>query len=247
MNTPVSDAPYLIETFPIGPMDNFGYLVVDRASGEAATVDPAWDDAVIRAHARKLGARISQVWLTHTHYDHVNALDGFRDLPIHIARDEMPFWEQQFAAGATQCVTAPANAPVLHDDGDQLTLGHSHMSWYVTPGHSPGSSCLMLSHDVLAADTLFVFGCGRCDLDGSDPAAMFHSLNRLKSLIPPGHLIHPGHDYGITPSSTFAEQIAGNPFLMFDDEATFVKYRMHDHGRLRSQPFGPEGSPYPDA
>lgn len=228
-------------------MDNFGYLVVDRATGQAATIDPAWDSDRIRALASKHAAHVSQVWLTHSHYDHINALDDFRDLPIHLARLELPFWEQQFATGATNCVTAPPGDPVLHDEGDTVRLGETEMTWRVTPGHSPGSSCLVLSQDVLTADTVFVFGCGRCDLDSGDPVAMFDSLNRLKGLIPPGHRIHPGHNYGIWPSSTFAEQLTGNPFLMFEDAAAFTQYRMHDHGRLRSQPFGPQSSPYPDS
>lgn len=245
MNAADSDASYFIVSFLVGPMDNFGYLIVDKASREAASVDPAWDGSLIRARAAEHGARISQVWLTHTHYDHVNALDSFRDLPVHIAAAETPFWEQQYGDGAMNCVTAPPDAPALHDDGDALTLGKTRMSWHVTPGHSPGSSCLVLSHDVITADTLFVYGCGRCDLTGSDPGAMFHSLARLKTLLSPHHRIHPGHNYGVTPSSTFGEQLAGNPFLMFDDEAAFIQYRMHDHGKLRSQPFGPEVSAYP--
>ena len=226
-------------------MDNFGYLVVDTESGTAATVDPAWDADTIEARAKALGARITEVWLTHTHYDHINALDAFRELPVHIAAAEAPFWERQYATGGMDCTVAPPDSLVLHEDGDILTLGDTQMQWLVTPGHSPGSSCLVLSHDALVADTLFVYGCGRCDLDGSDPVAMYHSLTRLKSALAPELVIHPGHDYGVAATSTVAEQLAGNPFLMFDDAAAFSQYRMHDHGTLRSQPFGPETAPYP--
>lgn len=226
-------------------MDNFGYLVVDIATGKAATVDPAWDADTIRARAAAMDVRITEVWLTHTHYDHVNALDEFRDLPVHLARAEAPFWRHQFDTGGMGCTVAPPDSLELHDDGDILTLGETQMRWLVTPGHSPGSSCLVMSADALVADTLFVFGCGRCDLEGSDPAAMYHSLTRLKGELAPELLIHPGHDYGVANSSSMAEQLAGNPFLMFDNAAAFTQYRMEDHGKLRSQPFGPETSPYP--
>ncbi len=245
MQKPAPDTTYRLDTFRIGPMDNFGYLVVDQATGEAATVDPAWDASVIRERAAALGARISQVWLTHSHYDHVNALDEFRDLPISLSAEELAFWKRQFATGAMDCTTAPPEVPQLISDGDSLTLGTTSATWWLTPGHSPGSSCIVLSHDALVADTLFVYGCGRCDLDESDPVAMHASLNRLKRQIPAEVFIHPGHDYGVAASTTMAEQVAGNPFLMFDDAATFSQYRMVDHGQLRSQPFGPETAPYP--
>lgn len=247
MNTRDRTATYRIDAFRIGPMDNFGYLVVDLATGRAATVDPAWEAETIRARATQLGATISEVWLTHSHYDHVNAYDDFRDLPVRIAEAELAFWQRQFATGGMQCTTAPPESPQLMQDGDITTLGDTEMRWYVTPGHSPGSSCLVLAADALVADTLFVYGCGRCDLDESDPEAMFHSLTRLKGLLDPELRIYPGHDYGIEPSSRFGDQLAGNPFLMFDDAAAFTQYRLHDHGNLRNQPFGPETSPYPSS
>ena len=232
-------AGYAIEQFRVGPMDNFGYLVVDAASGTAATVDPAWDAQEIRRRAEALGARLAEVWLTHSHADHVNALDAFAHLPIRLSRAEAEFWTD--APGAIARATR-------HEDGDEIELGATRAVWRVTPGHTPGSSCLVLERDALTADTLFVYGCGRCDLPGSDPKAMFASLARFKDGLVGEHVaIRPGHDYGSAPTTTMGEQLAGNPFLMFDDEAAFVRYRMEDHGRLRSQPYGPERAPYPDA
>lgn len=224
---------YRIEQFEIGPAANFGYLVIDAATGTAATVDPAWDADSIRARAAAAGATITTVLLTHSHGDHVNALGAFADLPVHISMAEADFWRG-----------TPATAQ-RHVDGDVLRLGETDIRWYLTPGHTPGSSCLVLADDVLSADTLFIYGCGRCDLPGSDAAAMFASLSRLKTLLDPALTVRPGHDYGTAPTTTFAEQLTGNPFLMFDDEAAFVRYRMHDHGTLRAQPYGPEVSPYP--
>ena len=229
-------AGYAVEQFRVGPAANFGYLVVDTASGRAATVDPAWDAGEIRRRADALGATLAEVWLTHSHADHVNALDAFEDLPIRISRAEAGFW--------TDAPASIGNATLM-DDGDAHRLGDTAVTWRVTPGHTPGSACLVLERDALTADTLFVYGCGRCDLPGSDPAAMFASLNRLKTLLPADIAIRPGHDYGSAPTTTMQDQLAGNPFLMFDDEAAFVRYRMHDHGELRSQPYGPETSPYP--
>ena len=119
---------YRIDSFRIGPMDNFGYLLIDEASGRAATVDPAWDAAVITARAEALGVRIDTVLLTHTHHDHVSAIDAFMAHPVHLAAAEAPAWPD-----------TPAHA-TLHEDGDVLSLGQTRVTWRVTPGHSPGSS-----------------------------------------------------------------------------------------------------------
>lgn len=225
---------YVIEQFPVGSVDNFGYLLVDNASGEAAVVDPAWDADAYRSRADARGARITQVLLTHSHDDHVNALGAFADLPIRISRAEAEFW------------TDVPDGVIRVDDGETSSVGETTLTWLLTPGHTPGSVCLLLERDLIAADTLFVYGCGRCDLTGSDPRAMHASLERLKSQVSGEVVTYPGHDYGVAPTITMAEQTAGNPFLMFDDVDAFVRYRMEDHGKLRSQPFGPQSSPYPD-
>ena len=228
---------YSIEQFPLGPADNFAYLVVDRASGEAAVVDPAWDADAYRSRAASVGARITQVLLTHSHDDHVNALDAFRaeGLPIRISRAEAEFWKG-----------VPEEAIRMGDE-ESSRVGETTLTWLLTPGHTPGSACLLLEHDLISADTLFVYGCGRCDLGGSDAEAMHASLERLKRRVPGDAIVHPGHDYGVAPTTTMREQIGGNPFLMFDDAEAFARYRLKDHGKLRSQPYGPESAPYPAA
>lgn len=226
---------YSVEQFPLGPAKNFAYLIVDHNSGEAAVIDPAWDADAYCRRAADAGARITQVILTHSHDDHVNALDEFRKpgVPIRISRDEADFWP------------GVPDGAILMGDGETSSVGETTMTWLLTPGHTPGSACLVLEHDLIAADTLFIFGCGRCDLPGSSPQAMYASLTRLARTVPGDVIVHAGHDYGVSPTSTLQQQIDGNPFMMFDDVEAFVKYRMEDHGTLRSQPYGPEKSPYP--
>jgi len=70
---------------------------------------------------------------------------------------------------------------------------------------------------------------------------LYQSLRRLGERLPGGTLIRPGHNYGITPTSTMIEQLAGNPFLHFDDGPGFVEYRMHLHDR--EEPYQPESRP----
>ncbi len=226
-----TQTPYRIHALELGPMDNFIYLIEDRASSRCAVVDPAWSPASIMEHARAHGLRISDILLTHSHFDHINGVDALLreyDAQVHLLKDEARFWGEAPSAPLTQ-----------HHGGDRIALGETEIHILHTPGHTPGSACYRLGDDLITGDTLFVFGCGRCDLAGGDPNVMFDTLRRLKQELPAQTLIHPGHNYGAKPTSTMAEQIEGNPFLHFDDREAFVHYRQHEHDRLRDTPYHP--------
>lgn len=88
-------------------------------------------------------------------------------------------------------------------------------------------------------DTLFVYGCGRCDLTGGDPEQMHTTLSKMKQQLDANTLIYPGHNYASKQHSTMSEQLEGNPFLHFHTCEDFVEYRMHKHDKVRSTPYQP--------
>jgi hydroxyacylglutathione hydrolase len=210
-------------------MENFVYLVHDHASGRAAVVDPAWEVPAVLALAREKGVRITDILLTHSHHDHINGIQAVLavyDAQLHLLRDEARFWGSYL------------DLPTLHHGGDTIRLGETSIEILHTPGHTPGSACYRIGDDLITGDTLFVFGCGRCDLRGGDPERMYVTLKDLAAGLPPGTIIHPGHNYAAKPTSTLAEQIEGNPFLHFDTLDRFVHYRMHYHDHHRDSPYG---------
>lgn len=222
---------YRIHALELGPMDNILYLIEDVASRKAAMVDPAWEISRVLELAESQGLEITHVLLTHSHGDHINGIQQVLERispQIHLLRREAEFWGQ-----------APEDAR-LHEDGDVIELGQTRIRIIHTPGHTPGSACFHLGNDLIVGDTLFVYGCGRCDLKGGDPEAMYWSLKRLSEELSPETVIHPGHDYGIEPTSTIGDQMRGNPFMQFRDPARFIHYRMVEHDRVRSGPYGPE-------
>ena len=227
MSTP---QPFSIHPLELGPMDNFVYLVHDHASDTAAVVDPAWDVGAITAKAEQLGVRITDIWLTHSHHDHINGVGELLehcDPQLHLLKAEAEFWSRDL------------QTPSLYHGGDTLKLGKTDVKILHTPGHTPGSACYQLGDRLITGDTLFVYGCGRCDMKGGDPEQMYHTLRHLADDLPRSTVIHPGHNYGITPTSTLDEQAAGNPFMHFHDCPKFVNYRMHLHDR--DEPYTPVG------
>ncbi len=219
-----------IHSLELGPMDNFIHIIRDLNTNKAAVIDPAWDVAAISAELSKHQAILSDIFLTHSHVDHINGLQellAIHPATVHIAAEEASFW---------------ANTPheaILHKDGDQLVIGDTSVKWLVTPGHTPGSSCFMLDKTLITGDTLFIFGCGRCDLRGGDPVQMYQTLQALKAVIPDDTLVYTGHNYGDRPTSTMSLQKNGNPFLHWKDVDAFVYYRMEEHDKIRDTPYGP--------
>ncbi|HVY61640.1 MAG TPA: MBL fold metallo-hydrolase, partial [Planctomycetota bacterium] len=80
-------------------------------------------------------------------------------------------------------------------------------------GHHVASIGILVADRVLfTGDTLFVGNCGRADLPGSDPQALFHTLRMLSNL-PDDVAIYPGHNYGKKPTSTIAHERKTNAAL----------------------------------
>ena len=227
---PQSQNSYTIHSMELGPMENFVYLIHDHASNTAAIVDPAWEVNEVLDFADSKDIKITDILLTHSHHDHINGLQQtleHSDAKIHLLKPEATFWG------------ANLNKPVLHHGADQIQIGDSTVKILHTPGHTPGSACYQVGNDLIAGDTLFVFGCGRCDLAGGDPEEMFQTLKKMKAELPASTVLHPGHNYAPqSPTSTMKAQCQGNPFLHFDEVADFVKYRMHIHDKIRDTPYG---------
>lgn len=219
----------VIHWLQLGPMDNLVYLLEDRASGRAGVIDPAWDPAALLELAGQHGLVITDVLLTHSHDDHVNGVDvllGYGRPLVHLSQAEAAFWP-----------ACPAE-PVVHADGAKIRVGETELGLVLTPGHSPGSACYALDGHLFTGGTLFVYGCGRCDLPGGDAAAMHASLTRLEARFADDTLILPGHHYGDSMFSTMGEQRQGNPFLHFADAADFIAFR-NEHNRHRWPPYRP--------
>lgn len=212
----MSTQTFSIQTFELGPMDNFIYLIQDKQTHQAAVLDPAWEIREITQAAKQQQLQITDVLLTHAHYDHINGLMTLLrdwDAQVHISKKEAEFIEYKLSDNM-----------VLHEDEEVIHLGNTKIKIWHMPGHTPGSVCYDLGRHLFTGDTLFVGGCGRCNLRGGDATQLYHSLKKLAHF-PSDILIYPGHNYGRTPTSTLAEQVATNPFMQFNRPEKFVQYR----------------------
>ncbi len=186
-------------------MVNFCYLIGDRERGEALLVDAAYSVDDLLAILEADGMRPAGVLATHYHPDHVGgSMGGMRiegaaallervDVPIHVQRDEVP-WVKR----ATGLQDADL---VAHDSGDVVRVGDIEVRLLHTPGHTPGSQCFLVEGRLVSGDTLFLEGCGRTDLPGSDPVAMYETLTTRLAHVPGDTILFPGHRYSPEPSA----------------------------------------------
>jgi glyoxylase-like metal-dependent hydrolase (beta-lactamase superfamily II) len=190
-------------------MVNFVYLIGDRETGEAVAVDPAYGIKDLLAILDADGMRLVGALATHYHPDHVggsmmgHTIAGVRELltlhpvPIHVQADESPWVQRVTGASTTDLVE--------HVSGDTVAVGAVEIELIHTPGHTPGSQCFLVDDRLVAGDTLFLEGCGRTDLPGGDPVALYESLSQRLAKVPDHAVLFPGHLYSAEPSATMGE------------------------------------------
>lgn len=215
----------------LGPWDNFIYFIGDRPSRKVAIVDPAWHAPTILAEAERLDVEIAAILCTHSHFDHVNAVEQLLrsvDVPVHMLAPEVEF-------SGFRCENLQVSKP-----GDRLSLGeHLEITMMHTPGHTPGSCSYRLRDGIVTGDTLFVNGCGRCDFVGGEPEIMYATLKSLVGGLPAQTIMYPGHNYGPSPSASLDAQLRDNPYLQHPTVAEFVAHRMEGKTPNTTLPAGP--------
>ena len=181
----------LIEMFPVGMLSTNCYVVNCKETLEAIIIDPGLDfsseaEQIFRfIESGKL--KVKFIVNTHGHSDHVNGNMVFQEkfgAPVCIHLLDALFLGEASSGGM------PSN--VLLKDDDFVKFGEVSLKILHTPGHTPGSICLVGDKIVFTGDTLFAGSIGRTDFPESSSADMDVSLRKLLGL-PDGLLVYPGH------------------------------------------------------
>jgi hydroxyacylglutathione hydrolase len=194
-----------IKTLKGGYDNNFTYIVYEDK--ECIIIDPAVKATEVLDFVEKNGLDVKFVVVMHGHFDHIVDLDKYNDKGIPIYAHE------------SSKIDADRNLK----DNDILQFGNNEIKVLHTPGHIYDCICLLFNNWLFTSDTLFVEGCGRVDLQGSDPELMVKTLERLKAL-PDSTEIFPGHDYGTTKTSTVGREKKRNKFLLMSNDE-FIRAR----------------------
>lgn len=226
----MSQEPFTIHQYALGPWDNLMYLIEDNATKECAVVDPAWDIEEILKQVKERNLKPTHCLITHNHYDHVNMIDPllacYPDMPVFMLDVEIDWSNYQTPTLVRVCA------------GDTITIGEkTRVKTIHTPGHSPGSMSFHLGNNLLTGDAVFIDSCGRADFEGGDPRVLYETINWLADNLPDETVFYPGHGTLEKGSATLADQKKNNPYFVFDNYEDFEAKRMDGYS---------PGSPLPD-
>ena len=197
-----------IITLDVGGDANRSYCLLDSESRTAWCVDPSFGAVPILALCTRRQVRLTEIFLTHTHADHVATLPDL--LRATGARAWVHPLELARVPGATPL---PEEGPLPEVPGVETLF---------TPGHTPGGTCYLLGDALFTGDVLFVDWVGRCDFPGGDSRALFQSLAKLRSLSS-DLAIYPGHHYGSVESRSLGDEIRLNKYLNCRDYGRFLQ------------------------
>ena len=214
----------IIEQIEIGPMQNFTYIVGSKTTREVVVVDPAWDIDGLLKHLQQREYTLSGALITHYHPDHCggsyggHSVEGIAEL---LETNPVRIYAHKEEADGLKKVTGVSETDIIRvESGDKLSVGEVEVEFLHTPGHTPGSQCFRIKNTLVSGDTLFINGCGRVDLPGSNSEDMFRSLQKLSEL-PEETLLLPGHNYGHVPNATLGETKTQNTYLRVPDLETW--------------------------
>ena len=192
-----------VHALALGAYQTNCYIFHDEASTSCCVVDPGYTPEIILDKLDDLGLTVEAILLTHGHFDHVGAVKELAsetgcDVYLHPEDLALP---PMMTAGTLYYTKTYTEGTVLNLAGLEITVLH-------TPGHTPGSVCLLAGDTLFSGDTLFAGSCGRTDLPGGNWATIQKSLKRLASL-EANLWILPGHG----PTSQLRDEKRYNPYL----------------------------------
>ena len=192
-----------IKTLPLGLVSANCYIICDENTKVGAVIDPGdFTSSLLKAISDSGMEELKYILCTHGHFDHVGAVKDLAadtDCRVFLCAEDTQL-PPMFTAGKLYYTDTYADGTILNIAGLYIHVLH-------TPGHTPGSVCLMVDDVIFSGDTLFAGGCGRTDIGGSWTAIQA-SLKRLGEI--EGYFkVFPGHGE----STTIAREKQYNPYM----------------------------------
>ncbi len=173
-----------VKTIVVGPYENNCYILMDPKTGESAIIDAPAEPEKVLAAARD--TKVRYIFITHNHGDHTGALVAVAEAT-----------GAKVAAHRDDAAKLPRKPDFQLSHEDRLYVGKVPVQVLHTPGHTPGSVCLVTGGHVFTGDTLFPGGPGR----SANPEALRQEIDSIRSrllVLDPATHVYPGHGVGTT-------------------------------------------------
>ena len=197
----------IVHQIPVGPMQNFSYIVVDEDTNESIIIDPSWNLMELELIIKENNLKIKYIVNTHYHDDHTRGNEEM------VTSTKAPIIQHE---------SSTLKNDITVKDGDFIEFGNSKLKVLHTPGHSTDSICLVGDGKLFSGDTLFVGNCGRIDLPGGSASELYHSLFDVLYSLDDNLVLYPGHNYGPTETSTIGKEKMTNMIMQKRTEQQFL-------------------------
>ncbi|MBQ2932829.1 MAG: MBL fold metallo-hydrolase [Clostridia bacterium] len=205
----------IFHRFILGSFVTNCYLVADKDTKNAILFDAPADADKILDYLKKNDLTLKKVFLTHSHFDHILALQEVIDATkaeLFLHKDEEKYLknpELNLVAEHCDKLNTPESYQLL-SDGDELPLDSINIKVIHTPGHTQGSTCYFVNDILISGDTLFAGSIGRTDFPLGSFDNIINSIKTKLMLLDDETKVYPGHGF----STTIGKQRKENPFLI---------------------------------
>jgi glyoxylase-like metal-dependent hydrolase (beta-lactamase superfamily II) len=178
-----------IEIVPSGPLQTNAILLGCTETKQAAVIDPAFGSTPkILQSAQQHGLKIDQIFLTHSHWDHIAEVHLLKEktgAKVFVHPEDAGNLSSPGSDGLSLQVSIQGVEPDgFLEEGRPMNVGQLLIEVIHTPGHSPGGVCLYLpeEHVLFSGDTLFRGSIGHIHFSTGEPDRMWDSLKKLAAL-----------------------------------------------------------------
>ena len=204
-----------IKVYPLGPLQENTYLLIDEATGEKAIVDPGYfGDYVVNDIGDE--SSLKYVILTHGHFDHFYAakfyLEKYPDAKFLVPKNDKFLtekdWTKDYVTRGYEDPTCP-QADIYVSDGDEYILGEAKFKFIETPGHTIGGCCILFDEVIFTGDTLFKLSVGNTSFESGSWDDLINSIKNKLYTLDDDLVVYPGHG----PVTSIGYEKRSNPFV----------------------------------
>ena len=192
-----------VTRLPLGVYQTNCYIIYEENATSCCVLDPGGEAKKVLEFMSLRNLTLDAILLTHGHFDHVGAVKELHDATgckVYLCTEDLTM-PAKWTGGELFYTDS-------YGEGDELDFAGLHIKVLHTPGHTPGSVCLIVDDSIFSGDTLFAGSCGRTDLPGGDGEVILNSLGRLAAM-EEDYTVYPGH----SASTKLSREKQYNPFI----------------------------------
>lgn len=198
----------------LGQLGTNCYIWADENTKNAIVIDaPDHADKII-GFAGEKGLKITDIILTHGHFDHMLALAALKEATG--ARLSVYEKTERFLKDRVLNLChymgielAPVKADNILHDGDVIDYGGNKIKVIATPGHTEDCICLLCGKTLISGDTLFKLSVGRWDHPTGNMKEEIDSIQNKLMTLSDDVSVYPGHGE----PTTIGDERRGNPYI----------------------------------